>query len=365
MNQNGLSAQASEVRLGMKKSFARKGIMRAIGSGITYGIYSGFLTLGLGTGVWVDFYSGEYGGVALSSFFLIYILGAMGSAVNDTISGIYRIICVAAQGLLKDWARTLKTKPGRILIFAGFIGGPIGASAYTMALQSAGSIIVPIAALNAALGAILGRILFKQPLNARIIGGILICFIGAFLIAYPTLTDLQLSSKTVIGMVLAFVCALAWGFEGCVGGYATCMVDPKIAITIRQVTSGLGNLIIVIPALILIGGESFGFTYSLIFDAFTSMGTFPWLVLGGIFGAINYGWWYKGAGMCGAALGMACNGMYAFWSPLFIWLIVGVCAGQEGWAMPPIAWIAAVVIALGILVIAMNPLDLFRKKEVE
>jgi hypothetical protein len=34
---------------------------------------------------------------------------------------------------------------------------------------------------------------------------------------------------------------------------------------------------------------------------------------------------------------------------------------MDGWSIPTIAWIAAVVMVLGILLIAMNPLDLFRK----
>ena len=31
-------------------------------------------------------------------------------------------------------------------------------------------------------------------------------------------------------------------------------------------------------------------------------------------------------------------------------------------ALPPIVWVSAVLMAFGILVIAMNPMDLFRKK---
>ena len=60
---------------------------------------------------------------------------------------------------------------------------------------------------------------------------------------------------------------------------------------------------------------------------------------------------------------MACNGAYSFWGPFFMWLILGVVVGQEGWTIPPIAWVAAVVMVFGILMIAMNPLDLLKKKE--
>jgi hypothetical protein len=69
--------------------------------------------------------------------------------------------------------------------------------------------------------------------------------------------------------------------------------------------------------------------------------------------------------MCGAALGMSCNGMFSFWGPFFCWVILGLIFKQDGWMLPGIAWIAAVVMVIGIFIIAMNPLDLFRKKDAE
>ena len=68
--------------------------------------------------------------------------------------------------------------------------------------------------------------------------------------------------------------------------------------------------------------------------------------------------------MCGAALGMACNGTYSFWGPFCCWIVLGVIAGMDGWSLPLIAWIAAILMMFGILVISMNPMDLFRKKEI-
>ena len=52
----------------------------------------------------------------------------------------------------------------------------------------------------------------------------------------------------------------------------------------------------------------------------------------------------------------------SFWGPFCCWLILGVLAKQDGWSMPPIAWAAAVVMVVGIFIIAMNPLDLLKKK---
>ena len=166
----------------------------------------------------------------------------------------------------------------------------------------------------------------------------------------------------LLGISIAFIAALGWGFEGCVAGYGTSMIDYEIGITIRQVTSGLANLFILLPILALLGGNS-GLSVDLALQAFTSGSAMIWFAVAGLFAFISYMTWYRGNGMCGAALGMACNGTYSFWGPFSCWIILGVLAGMEGWGLPPIAWVAAVLMALGIFVIAMNPLDLFVKKE--
>ena len=63
--------------------------------------------------------------------------------------------------------------------------------------------------------------------------------------------------------------------------------------------------------------------------------------------------------MCGAALGMACNEAYSFWGPFFCWIVIGIAMKQPGWDVHPIVWLGII----GILLIALNPLDLIRAKE--
>ena len=62
------------------------------------------------------------------------------------------------------------------------MGGPISSAAYVVGLQMAGSIVIPISALCPAIGAILGRILYKQELNKRMVAGIVICVLSSFMI---------------------------------------------------------------------------------------------------------------------------------------------------------------------------------------
>jgi drug/metabolite transporter (DMT)-like permease len=207
----------------------------------------------------------------------------------------------------------------------------------------------------------MARVLFKQKLTPRMLLGIAICFGATLMIAGTGLGE-DAPAGLFLGILIAFIAAFGWGLEGCIAGYGTSMIDYEIGITIRQCTSGLSNLIILVPLFAIMAGN-FGLAPSLIGQAVGSGDAMIWFIVSGFFAVFAYSLWYKGNSMCGAALGMACNGAYSFWTPFFCWIVLGVFVGQEGWMLAPIAWVAAVVMALGVWIIAMNPLDLFRKKE--
>jgi drug/metabolite transporter (DMT)-like permease len=353
------SAEAIAAKKKLSSQFFKKGISIAIFSGIMYGFYSAFLSLGMTKGVWSDWYGTNTAG--LSAFVITYVLGALGSAVNDSCSAIWAMLYAGIRGKFGDFLRCINTTPGRVMILAALIGGPISSTAYVIGLQMAGSIVIPITALCPAIGAILGRILFKQELNKRMTLGIAICVAASFMIGSTSITG-SAPKGALLGICIAFIAALGWGFEGCVAGYGTSMIDSEIGITIRQATSGLSNLIILIPIMGMLAG-SVKLSTHLVAQAFTSGSAMIWFAVSGLCAFVSYMSWYKGNSMCGAALGMACNGTYSFWGPFACWIILGVIFGKSGWSIPAIGWIAAVLMVFGILVIAMNPMDLFRKKE--
>ena len=66
----------------LSAQFFKKGVFVAILSGICYGLYSAFMTLGMTKGVWADWYGPNT--AALSAFVITYLLGSLGSAINDT-----------------------------------------------------------------------------------------------------------------------------------------------------------------------------------------------------------------------------------------------------------------------------------------
>lgn len=357
-----VSAEAIAAKKKLSSDFLRKGITIALFSAVMYGFYSAFLTLGMTKGVWGDWYGPNTAG--LSALVITYVLGALGSAVNDTCSAIWAMLYAAVKGKLGDFFRCLKTKPGAVMVLAALIGGPISSTAYVVALQKAGSIVIPITALCPAIGAILARILFKQELNKRMLLGIFICVLSSFMIGSTSIGG-DAPKGMFAGLCIAFIAALGWGFEGCVAGYGTSMIDSEIGITIRQATSGLSNLCILVPIFGVVFGGGIKPTTHLVVQAFSCKPAMICFAISGLSAFVSYMSWYNGNSMCGAALGMACNGTYSFWGPFCCWILLGVICGMDGWSLPPIAWIAAVLMILGILTIAMNPLDLIRKKKME
>lgn len=366
-----MEAKVETLRNQRRKKFMTRGITFAVASGICYGLYTGFLTLAETQGVWGDWFAGTEwgnGNAALNAFTITFTLAALAAGLNDLFSGIWSIAVCAKNRQLGDFWKTLKTKPGRVMMLCAIIGGPFATICYVIGLNSATAsgnpgVIVPIAALNCAIGAILGRILFKQKLSAHKVIGILVCLASAGMIGGASFASM--GPDALLGCLFAFLAAFGWGFEGCVAGFGTILIDYRIGIAIRQTTAGLLELLIAFPILATIGG-GIGAVPELLGAAISTPALLIFAI-SGLFAMPAYSFWYKGNSMCGTALGMACNGMYAFWGPLFIWLILGVLnIGGMSADYPPLSmtqWFGAILMVAGIFCIAVNPIDMIRKKQ--
>ena len=368
-----MDQQVSQLREERRRKYFVRGIAFAIASGICYGLYTGFLTLAETQGVWGEWFAGTDWGAgkpALSAFVITFVLAALAAGINDFFSGVWSLAMCAKNRQLGDFWKTVKTKPGWIMILCAVIGGPLATIAYIIGLNSATAagnpgVIVPIAALNCAIGAILGRVFFKQELNGHKIVGIIICLCSAALIGGTSFA--AMGSEALIGCLFAFIAAFGWGFEGCVAGFGTILIDYRIGIAIRQTTAGLLELFVMFPLLSVLGGEIARIP-DLAGAALTSPALLIFLI-SGFFAMPAYSFWYKGNSMCGAALGMACNGMYAFWGPFFIWVIMGLLnIGGMAADYPPLApiqWIGALIMVAGIFCIAVDPMKLIRGNKSE
>ncbi|MCL1996335.1 MAG: hypothetical protein FWG63_09035 [Defluviitaleaceae bacterium] len=353
-----VSASAISAKQQMASRFFRKGVFLATLSGISYGLYTAFITLAMSVGIWEDWYGPNLAG--LTMFTIVYVIGALGSSLNYTLSAVWGAGIAGARGKLRDFFKSVNSKPGRMMVLAALVGGPISSTAYIVGLQLAGSIVIPIAALCPAIGAILGRLFYKQKLNLRMLFGISICVFASFLIGLQSVAP-DAPPQMLMGILIAFIAAVGWGFEGCVAGYGTSMIDYEVGILIRQSVSGIVGLFILVPVFAIMAGDM-GLSVSLLGDALSSTNAMLIFFVSSFFTLYAFSLWYKGNAMCGTALGMACNGTFSFWGPLFCWIILGVFVGQEGWNLPFVAWVAAVLMSVGILFIAVNPLKLIEKR---
>lgn len=354
----------------MKRYFMR-GIAFAMASGVCYGLYTAFLTLAETQGVWGSWFAGASWGsgqAALGSFAVTFALAALAAGINDFISGLWSIVVCAKNRQLGDLWKTVRTKPGAVMMACAVVGGPFATIFYVAALNSAAAagnpgVIVPLAALNCAIGAVLGRVLFKQSLKGHKIVGIAICLFAAALIGGASFA--AMGPQAMAGCLFALLAAFGWGFEGCIAGFGTVLIDYRIGIAIRQLTAGILELCAMFP-LLMIAGDEFARIGSVAAAALGSP-ALVFFLFAGLFAMPAFSFWYKGNSMCGTALGMACNGMYAFWGPFFIWVLMGVLnIGGLAASYPPLSgvqWIGAVIMVAGIFCIAVDPRTLASKRK--
>lgn len=342
----------------LDQSYLKRGIGIGMQSGITYGLYTAFVTTATTYGIWATWYGDKS---PLSAMAIAFILGTLATGINDLISAFWALFNALVRGKFSDFLKTLKTKPGLIMIFAAVVGAPIAGVAYVLAVVAGGPVVIPIAGLNVSLGAILGRVIFKQKLSPRVILGIVICFLASAIIGMSSLTG-EIKPSMVLGIIMALIAAFGWGLEGTIAGFGTAMIDSEIGIAIRQTTSTLFNFLIVLPILGLIEGGGVKLIADLSLAALTDK-TILIFVVSGLFTFLTFNTWYKGNSMCGTALGMALNGTYTFFGPFFCWIILGLILKNPGYEISPSTWFASILMAFGIFIMSVNPLDYLKRGE--
>lgn len=328
MNTSVISADTKMRTVG--KKFQVTGISNGLVSGLTYGIYSTLVVVASGRNPLLG-----AAGILAAPF--------VASGLNDLFAGIWLLFYNAKQGRLRELGRTLKTKPGMMLVVGFLLGGPVANGAYLVGLTLAGAYAIPISATCSLFGALFAWIFLKQRPTKRVVLGMLMCVAGAIVINF---VKPQGAPNFTLGIICALIAAVAWGLEGVFSSFGGAMIDTDVAVNLRELVSGLFALLIVVP---LIGGG-----IKLLGQTILSPSPMLWLAVAGMSAAISFVSWYKANSMVGCAIGMSLNVTYAFWGVLFSVMFLGQ-------ALTPTIIIGSVVIVLGAIVVTMNPLDLFKK----
>lgn len=326
------SASAAVLKQKMNSRFRAQGVLYGLISGITFGLY------------------GVVASVAMSKDPLIGVAGAFAvpfvcSAINDLVAAGWLFIWNAMKGRIKEIGRSLRTFPGLMVIVGALFGGPVANGAYLVGIEAAGAYAIPISALFPMFGAIFARIFLKQKIEKRVAIGMAICVVGAIVISY--VRPEGVSENFTLGIICAFIAAVGWGLEGVFSAFGMSMIDSNIAINIRQATSGLVFIFIVLPV---IGSTG------LFFKTMATMPVMAIISFAALLSAVTFLTWYMANSMVGVAVGMSLNSTYVMWGILFAAIFLGD-------TLTPTIIVGSVIITVGAILVSVNPMDFLKKKE--
>nr|WP_314464630.1 DMT family transporter [uncultured Clostridium sp.] len=314
-----------------RKKFKRIGITTGLISGLMYGLYTTFVLI-------AGYYKPLAGAVGL--FAAPYVT----SGLNDLFAGIWLTVYNIKTGRIREIGRSLKLFPGKIILLGSLVGGPIASGAYLMGLAMAGAYAIPISAMYILFGALFARIFLKQKIVPRVGLGMLICVVGAIVINW---VKPEGSTNFTLGIICAFVAAIGWALEGVFAAYGSAMLDTDVVINIRQLLSGIVDLIVILP---IVGGMG------LLKGTLFALPPIAWLIVSGLCAAISYLCWYKSNSTVGCAMGMSLNITYAFWGVLFCILFIKQ-------PVTPTIIIGSIIIIIGAILVSVDPFELLNKKE--
>jgi drug/metabolite transporter (DMT)-like permease len=269
------------------------------------------------------------------------------ACLHDGFAALWLTLYNLKTGRIKEITRSLRIRAGKIVALAALFGGPLAMTGYLLAIQWAGAAYtMAITAIYPALGTFLAIFFLKEKMSLRALIGIALCIVGSFIVSYtPPQSDAF--PHFYWGILCALVPTFGWALEGVISTYAMDVLDPAVAINIRQSTSFLVYSLIVIP----IGLGLKGF--SLILNTLSThiMGSGILLLFTGLIGATSYLFWYRSMNMTGVGRAMALNITFALWSIVFGFFLTDLKITMT-------LVLGALVITSGALLVMANPKEL-------
>ena len=291
-----------------------------IGSGALWGLDTVILAIAL----------------ALNPFATDAHASLVSAALHDAVCALILLIFMAMRGRLKDTWRAIHTRSGRAVMVAALLGGPIGMSGYLLAIDQIGAgYTAIISTFYPALGTALAVAVLKERMRPRQVIALAVA-IGA--IIATSYTSTSVSGSALWGVLGALAAVAGWGCEAVIlaWGMRDDAVDNETALQIRETTSGLTYLVLVVP----LGGA-----LSSTGQALTSPGAMGLVALAAAAGTASYLFYYKAIDLLGAARAMALNISYSAWTVLFAFLLQSIVPA-------PIQIVLCVVILVGTVLAA-------------
>jgi uncharacterized membrane protein len=313
----------------MELGLAKKGLWWGIISGAAWGLQGAFLGAA----------------VAMAPFTAgasLYGAPLASAALEEGWAGFFMFWYNLFTGRFMEYGRTIRTKAGLLVCCGAMFGGPLSMSFYLIAVTLCGAAYsLAITGIYPAIGAIVAMLWFKERISARAWTGIILCVIGAFLVGY-TAPSGQFP-HFYSGILLSIIPAFGWAFEGVFATFGSDMVDPDVAVGIREAVSFFVYLLAILPI----------FAGLLLFGQAFSHVSLWWLAMAGAAGAVSYITFYRALNTTGVGRGCALNITYAMFGVFFSWLLLP----QQ---ITTTLIIGCVIIVLGAVLIMANPLELLK-----
>ncbi|NDV18332.1 EamA family transporter [Pseudodesulfovibrio sp. JC047] len=332
---NASSATLDQLKMHQDVAFAKKGLIFAVFSGMSWGLNGVILSLAFGAAVFLN-----------EEYWLLAPLTV--GALHDTFSALWLLIFNASTGRLRELGRTLRSKSARPVIIGALFGGPIAMSSYMLGVKFAGpAYVMPITALYPAVASVFASIYLKEKICPRAWFGLVLCIVGGVIIGY-TPPEGSLGTEFYLGIGFACIATFGWGTEGVLATSGMDLLDPAVALNVRQLTSSTVYLLVVLP---LAGGHML-----LVPGLMDSIGwVFP---VAALTGAFSYVCWYRAMNMTGVSRAMAINITYSLWGIFFsaVFTDVEITANII---------IGALVITTGMLLVVGNPKEMTSLRNVD
>ncbi|MBR0320369.1 MAG: DMT family transporter [Clostridia bacterium] len=271
--------------------------------------------------------------------------------LHDLFSALSLFIYNGVRGKTKDFFKILK-KPGcKWLVLGATIGGPIGMTGYTMAVNYMGASVGSVAtAVYPAIGTVLAFLFLKEKVKWYQWVFLFLTLLGVYGLSYSP--DLNVTNFW-LGLLGAFMCAFGWGTSTVI--LAKCLKDPDMdesyVLTLRQSVSALVYGVIILPVL---GAWKFIPTLFTLREPLL----IPVLVGSALAATVSYLMYYVSLDKIGAAKTMALNVTYPAWA-----IILTVIFFGDTSMLNPLSILCTLVVVVCGILAACDMKQLFGRKK--
>lgn len=243
----------------------------------------------------------------------IFLAPVIAAFLHDFSSAIWMTIFSIIKKDFRHTIALLRTRSGKFVAIAALFGGPIGMMGYLIAISNIGpGYTAAISAMYPAAGAFFSYIFLGVKLSKKGWLGLSMSIVSIIILGYSPDTSNVVNFP--LGFIAAIVCVVGWSLESVICAYGMKEdVSPKEALTIRQMTSSVVYLLIV---LFIIKGGTFTV------EALTSK-SMIYMVLTALVGTLSYICYYTGIDTIGPVKATGLNITYSIWAMIFSMIILG------------------------------------------